>query len=141
LTLIQHATSEMPALVAELLDSAFAADDLETVHIVLDTVDSLKPAQLIPLLDAEATRGRARLMVLEGETDAARQWFRRAIDLFRELETPFFLARAQLEIAELLAAADEDPGAILDEARSTFESLRATPWLERAEALRPAVVS
>jgi ATP/maltotriose-dependent transcriptional regulator MalT len=131
----------MPALVAELLDSAFAAGDLDTVDIVLDAVDSLKPAQLIPLLDAEATRARARLMVVRGETATARQWFRRAIDLFRELETPFFLARPQLEYAELLAAAGEAPGAGLDEAQATFESLGATPWLERARSLQSAVVT
>jgi class 3 adenylate cyclase/tetratricopeptide (TPR) repeat protein len=139
-TLLLHGTCEMPILFAELLDAAFASEDLETVRSLLEHVDSLKPAQLLPLLDAEATRGRARLMVLGEETDTARRWFRRAIDLFRELETPFFLARAELEYAELLAAADEDAGSVLGEAQATFESLRATPWVKRAQALGSAVV-
>src|SRR5579884_1444513 len=85
LGLIPRGTSEMPALVAELLDSAFASDDLDTASTILDAIASLKPAQLLPLLDAEATRGRARLAAHHGDRDAADQHFRRAIGLFREL--------------------------------------------------------
>jgi tetratricopeptide (TPR) repeat protein len=141
LRLVPHGTSEMPMVFAELLDAAFAADDLVTVTTLLDAVDSLKPAQLIPLLDAEATRGRARLLARSGDTEKAEQWFRRAIDIFQELETPFFLARAQLEYAELLGTSGEEEGGALNGARATFESLHATPWLERAQALRPMVAA
>ena len=50
---------------------------------------------------------------------------------------PFYLAVVQLEHAELLAASDraEECGPLLAEARETFEHLRATPWLERLDAL------
>ncbi len=67
LGLIPRSTSEMPGVVAELLDCAFAADDLDTVRTLLDAISSLKPAQLLPLLDAEATRARARLAAYTGD--------------------------------------------------------------------------
>jgi hypothetical protein len=68
--------------------------------------------------------------------------FQRAVGLLSGLESPFSLARAQLESAEVLfAAGDPDATAIRlrDEAARAFEQLRATPWLERAQALRSAV--
>jgi hypothetical protein len=56
---------------------------------------------------------------------------------------PFYLAVVQLEHAELLAASDraEDVGQLLTEAHEAFERLRATPWLERADALDVGVVT
>jgi class 3 adenylate cyclase/tetratricopeptide (TPR) repeat protein len=139
LGLIPRGTSEMPAVVAELVDSAFAAGDLDTVRTLLDAISSLRPAQLLPLLDAEATRARAGLAARTGERDSADQHFRRAVGLFRELDTPFYLARAQLEYAELLVGFRQEPGSLIDEATAIFEALGAQPWLDRARALHPAV--
>jgi class 3 adenylate cyclase/tetratricopeptide (TPR) repeat protein len=141
LALIPRGTSETPALVAELFDSAFAVDDLGTVRTLLGVIGSLKPAELLPLLDAEATRARASLDAHIGDPEAADQHFRRAIGLFRELDTPFYLARAQLEYVELLIGTERDPGSLLDEAIANFEALRAQPWLDRARALNPAVTA
>jgi hypothetical protein len=47
------------------------------------------------------------------------------------------VAVVQLEHAELLAASDraEAGQPLLAEAREIFEQLRATPWLERVDAL------
>jgi hypothetical protein len=57
--------------------------------------------------------------------------------MFRELETPFWLAVALLESAEWLVneGRAEDAKPLLDEARELFERLRATPWLSRVEAV------
>ena len=56
---------------------------------------------------------------------------------------PFYLAATQLEYAAWLCerdrAAETDP--TLAEARETFERLRATPWLDRVDALRPLVAT
>jgi hypothetical protein len=53
---------------------------------------------------------------------------------FRSMSLPFWLVVAQVEQAEALG-----PGraaeALLAEARTTFERLDATPWLERASQL------
>jgi len=94
-------------------------------------VDELAPVQLIPLLDAEATRARALLAACRDDATAAGQWFRRSIDLFRELTTPFCLARAQLQFAELVGDTD-DARAARAEAVGAFERLGAIPWLTRA---------
>jgi hypothetical protein len=65
------------------------------------------------------------------------QKFGEAAAIFREIGMPFYLAVAQLEQAEVLAtsgrAVEAQP--LLAEARETFEQLRATPWLERLDAL------
>jgi hypothetical protein len=139
--LIQGGTSEMPTVFAEAVDCAFAAGDIARVEQLLATVDDLKPAQLTPLLDAEATRARARLAAHRTELETADELFRRAIGLFRELGTPFYLARAQLEYAELRARSGQDGGASTDEALAVFEALAATPWLERARRLEAAVAA
>jgi class 3 adenylate cyclase/tetratricopeptide (TPR) repeat protein len=139
--LVKGGTSEMPPVFAEAIDCAFAAGDIARVEDVLATVDGLTPAQLIPLLDAEAARARGRLAAHRGELEDADELFRRAIGLFRELETPFFLARAQLEYAELLAPSGRDGGALRQEALAVFEALAATPWLKRARRLETAVAA
>ena len=140
----RSAESGVPVLFAEGVDCAFAAGRADVVEELLARVDALKPAQLIPLLDAEAARARARLAAARGEDQLADQWFRRAIDLFTELATPFHLARAQLEYAELLAIAgrpEAEIGRQRDEAAAVFTALRAKPWLARAAALGSRVAA
>jgi tetratricopeptide (TPR) repeat protein len=139
---IEISDSGVPTFFAEGVACAFAAGRPDVVAELLERVDALKPAQLLPLLDAEASRARARLAAHRGEQGAAEQWFRRAIDLFRELATPFPLARAQLEYAELLARTGRPPADVAkprDEAAGVFAELRAEPWLARADALASGV--
>ena len=56
---------------------------------------------------------------------------------------PFYLAVVQLEHAELLVASGraEECEPLLSEAREIFERLRATPWLERLDALGVGAVT
>ncbi len=144
LGVIEIAESGVPTMFAEGVDCAFAAGRTDIVEELLARVDALKPAQLLPLLDAEAARARARLAALRGEDQVAEQWFRRAIDLFTEFATPFHLARAQLEYAELLASTDRPEAEIAkprDEAAALFADLKAEPWLERAAELGSRVAA
>ena len=50
---------------------------------------------------------------------------------------PFYLAVVQLGHAELLVSGGraKESGPLLAEAREIFDHLRATPWLERLDAL------
>jgi hypothetical protein len=68
------------------------------------------------------------------------QLFRHAARVFDEAAAPFHLAVTQLEHAEWLSAQERphDASALLVEARATFESLGATPWVERAASLGAA---
>jgi hypothetical protein len=53
----------------------------------------------------------------------------------RELATPFPMAVTMLDHAEMLPAAGDPAAAepLIADARSVFEELRATPWVDRAE--------
>ncbi len=127
----ERVLSHGPVEFGEAVESAFAAGRPDAVEGLLERIDALAPVQLIPLLDAEALRARALLAAHHGNREDATRWFRRAIDLLRELETPFFLARAQLQYAEFLGDRDEAP-AVRSEAAALFEQLGAAPWLARA---------
>ena len=89
LATIASSFSHTPLEFGEAVECALAADAPEVIAELLARIDELQPVQLIPLLDAEAMRARALLARAGGDDAAATQWFRRAIDLFRELSTPF----------------------------------------------------
>ncbi len=142
LALLKRRSSEFPPLFAEVVECAFAAGEPERVEQLLSVADELEPARRDPLLEAEAIRARARLAAHNGDIEAAAERYSHAIDLFGELETPFYLARAQLEYAELLSEAGrENSGgsALREQAQAVFERLDARPWLERAQGLARGV--
>jgi class 3 adenylate cyclase/tetratricopeptide (TPR) repeat protein len=137
---VDRSLSHAPLEFGEATECAIAADEPDGVRELLTRIDALKPVQLIPMLDAEAMRARAQLAAYGGDVEAAERWFKRSIELFRELATPFFQARAQIQYAELMRGVD-DGGAAREEAASIFEALDATPWLERARSLTSEVVA
>jgi predicted ATPase/class 3 adenylate cyclase len=115
----------------EALEAAAALDDDGKLRELLASLDELRPGELSTLLKALQTRFRARL----AETDADVE-FGTAERLFGELEMAFYVAVTQLEHAEWLTAQSRSGEAepLLDEARETFERLRAAPWLDRVAA-------
>jgi hypothetical protein len=134
----------VPFEFAETVECAFAAGQPEVVEELLERVEALKPAQVAPLLEAEVARARARLAAHAGRADEAERWFKAAVQHLRELGTPFCMARAQLQYAEVLAGTtgrDGEVAALRDEASETFEVLGARPWLDRARALGSAVAA
>jgi tetratricopeptide (TPR) repeat protein len=119
----------------EAIEIALELGDVPGAAERLARLDALPPVKLVPLLDAQRTRLRARLAVQTGDAAEAEVRFKAATAHMRELDLPFHLAVAQVEQAEWLAAdgRSEDAAALVAEARETFERLGATPWLERAE--------
>jgi tetratricopeptide (TPR) repeat protein len=99
--------------------------------------DALGPEQTEPGVRAQTTRFRAQISAAAGDVTRAEESFKVAAASFREYGMPFYLACTQQEHAEWLISvgrADEaEP--LVAEAREVFERLRATPWLERANAL------
>ena len=89
-----------------------------------------------------ALRFRARLAGGDEPTVAERRIPRGCCALPRD-RLPFYLAVVLLEHAELLAASGraEECEPLLAEAREIFERLRATPWLERVDALGVGAVT
>jgi hypothetical protein len=74
----------------------------------------------------------------QGEREQAAELLAQAVDGFRQLQMPYYLAIALVEQAELGA---DDPAPLLAEAHEIFERLGAKPWLERVDAAeRPLTV-
>jgi tetratricopeptide (TPR) repeat protein len=114
----------------EAVEAAFALDDLDKVTELLAEWERMRPVDRTPFLEAHRARFVARLAAIRGDQDAAERGFRRAAEIFRELQMLFYLAVAQLELAELTG-----DDAALAEAREIFERLNAKPWLERLAAV------
>lgn len=114
----------------EALEAAFELGDVDRVQELLSGIDSLRPGERPPLLEAQAQRFHAKLTGDEAG-------FSEAAALLRALSLNFYLAVTLLEHGELTGDVS-----LRAEAREIFEDLRATPWLERVDAVaakRPAV--
>jgi len=74
---LAHPSSEGALMFAEAVDCALAGDQPEAAQALLGQVDSLAPVELLPLLEAEAMRARARLDAFAGAIDGAEQQFTR----------------------------------------------------------------
>ena len=122
------------------LQAAFALGDRAKADELLGLIEQLPPGGLRPLLRALGARFGARRAALDGDATTANAAFLAAADIYREIEVPFELAVVRLEHAEWLAESGRaaEAEALLDEARATFERLRARPWLERVERVELA---
>jgi class 3 adenylate cyclase/tetratricopeptide (TPR) repeat protein len=123
--------------------AALALGDDETVERLITYVAELPPAMRSPLLRAGAARFQGLLAQRRGDLRAADERLAAAERELRAVETPFPLGQVLLERAEVLRALDreDDAGPLIPEARRLFERLRATPWIERADALGSAVAA
>ncbi len=143
-SVLESGTCEAPLFFGEAVECALGAGRAQALQELVGVVDGLPTAQLLPMLDAEAARARALLAAQQGDHATAERWFRRAIELFSEMDTPFSLARVQLQYAEWLSA-QAGPSPAVDElcqdAAARFAELGAKPWLERAGAVRSAVAA
>jgi class 3 adenylate cyclase/tetratricopeptide (TPR) repeat protein len=118
-------------------ESALMSGEIDRAARAVATVEALAPGESSTLTSAAAARFRAALSAAEGDAERAESSFKSAAATFREYGTPFRLACTQLEYAEWLVSQgrEDDAAPLASEARATFEQLRATPWLERADAL------
>jgi class 3 adenylate cyclase/tetratricopeptide (TPR) repeat protein len=116
----------------EAVEAAFALGERERAEALLREVEGLHPGERSQHLNAHDDRFRARLAAGDAE-----ERFRGAVNLFRELGTPFWLAVTLLEHGEWLAAEgrQDEAGPLLAEATGVFEHLGAVPWLERARRI------
>jgi predicted ATPase/class 3 adenylate cyclase len=121
--------------VPQALEAALALGERERAEQLLAKIEALPPGRLAPSLQAQTVRYRARLATQDGEKAKAERGFTTATSIFREYSMPFHLAATLTEQAEWLLADDRAGEAepLLTEARTTFERLQATPWLQRLE--------
>jgi hypothetical protein len=108
----------------------------ETVNL-LALLSNLPPGHVPPFLRAQLARGEGLLAAAEADTPTAEAQFVAALDELRALGYPYWVARAQTDLAGLLI--DDHRAAearvLLDEAIAVLKDLRAMPALERAEDL------
>ena len=107
----------------------------------LDHADALvalladRPRGLVPpLLRAELARARALVAWVRDEPDAVEPGLRSAIDELAALGYPFWLARAQIDLAAWLTerGRSSEAASLVDEAAGALERLGAAPALARA---------
>ena len=123
--------------------AALALGEEETVERLITFVAELPPARRTPLLRSGAARLAGLLAVKHQDLREADQRLAAAVAELRAIEAPFNLGQVLLEHAEVRRALEneEEAAALLGEARSIFEGLRATPWLERVAAAESAVAA
>ena len=123
--------------------AALALGEEETVERLITFVAELPPARRTPLLRSGAARLAGLLAVEHQDLREADQRLAAAVAELRAIEAPFNLGQVLLEHAEVRRALEneEEAAALLGEARSIFEGLRATPWLERVAAAESAVAA
>ena len=120
------------------LEATAALGEPEALEEALARRDPLAPVERTPFVEALYDRFSGRLLALRGDREGADDALRRAVTRLREVQTPFFLATALLDRAEL---GEHDPAPLLAEAREILERLGAKPSLERADALERAVTA
>ena len=102
----------------------------------------MPPGRLPPSTRASIQRFSAAIAIARGETAGVEANLKAAIGLYRgdrpAVPRP---RRAELELAEWLVASNRAGEAtdLLEDARTTFTTLGATPWLERVAAISPVL--
>ncbi len=120
------------------LEAAFVLGEPDAVERLLRIVEESPPGLRPPSLTALADHYRARLA---GADPSADRRFAAARARYAELDMLFYEAVVALEHGQWLAehGRPDEAGALVAEARDTFERLGATPWLDRtAEIPVPA---
>jgi tetratricopeptide (TPR) repeat protein len=119
------------------VDAALALGRLADAEHLLSLVSDRPAGQIPPYLRAQLARGDGLLARERGDTAAAESQLGAAIEEFRSLGFPYWLASAQTDLADLLVHDKrmDEAGSLLDEARATFIRLGAAPALQRADAI------
>jgi tetratricopeptide (TPR) repeat protein len=117
-------------------DEALALGDQAEVTHLLGWLDNYPPGHIPSVLRAERLRISARLLAAQNDPEAGNT-FATAVKAFRELGSPYHLARGLLDYAEYLAATAHDQTAqqLAAEAGTLAERLRAKPLIQQARHL------
>jgi tetratricopeptide (TPR) repeat protein len=120
------------------IDAAVQSVRFDTLAELVGLLADEPPGYVAPFMRAQLARAKALLAAGTGEHASAEAEFTATIERFRALGYPYWLARAQTDLAGWLIGQDrgEEAAGLLDEAIVTFERLGAEPALARARALR-----
>jgi len=123
------------------VEIAIAADDLERARTAVDELAAIVSGYPSPALEAGRRLALGRVLVAEGDAAGAATELRAAIRGWREVGSPYEVARARAVLAAALRAVGNDDDADLElrAALDAFRQLGARVDVEAAErALRDA---
>jgi hypothetical protein len=117
------------------LDAALALGRHDRAEELLELLAAQPRGHTPPFLRTQLIGGRGRLAAARGDHAAAEATLREAVEGYARLAMPYWHARAQTDLAELLGPGGE-ASALLDEAAATLQRLGAAPALDRVLRLR-----
>jgi hypothetical protein len=119
------------------IDAATALGRLADADHLLSLLAERPSGQVPPYLRAQLARGQGLLARAQGNAAAAEAQLGAAIEGFRSLGFPYWLATARTDLAEVLVDEKrvDEASPLLEEARAAFSRLGAAPALQRAEAV------
>ena len=122
----------------EATDAAVLAGRLEEAAQLCRILEETPPGHVGTYLRAHLRRSRGVIGAARGESDGVEEALTDAVDGFRALGYPYWLARAQMDLAAWLIDSGRaaEAGPLLDAATEVFGSLGAAPALARAEELK-----
>jgi hypothetical protein len=130
------ATEDIEDAYAMSIEAAFALGEPAAIDELEALVAALPPARATPLLRAGRARLAAEQAHRRGDPQATERFEDEAIALLRAVDARPLLASALLDRARRHVDADA-----LGEARSIYERLGATRWLESIDQRRGELVS
>jgi tetratricopeptide (TPR) repeat protein len=125
----------------EAVDAALALGRVDRVEGLVELLASQPRRRVPPLLRAELERGQGRLHAAREEHEEVESHLSAAARGFTELGYPFWLSRAQADLAEWMIERGRGPEstALLDEAAAALEELGAEPLLGRVRELQARI--
>jgi class 3 adenylate cyclase/tetratricopeptide (TPR) repeat protein len=122
------------------LEAALELGRIDTAHELLALLSERPADHVPPYLRAQLARGRALVAAAQGEQEDVEAGLSSAIDGFRSLRYPYWLARVQTDLAAWLIeqSRSREAAPFLSEAIAALESLGAAPALARAAQLAVA---
>jgi class 3 adenylate cyclase/tetratricopeptide (TPR) repeat protein len=119
------------------VEFALAAGRVAEAQRLLAQVADTPVALIAPYLRAQLARLRALVSCADGDDSDAEEDLVKAIAGLRAYGAPFYVARAQLDLAELLSRTGRTAASRshAEEAEAAFTQLGAAPWAARAAAI------
>jgi class 3 adenylate cyclase/tetratricopeptide (TPR) repeat protein len=120
------------------IDAAVELGRFDTLADLVALLADEPPGYVAPFMRAQLARAKALLAAGTGEHQSVEGEITAAIERFQALGYPYWLARAQTDLAAWLLGQDRAPEAapLLDDAIATLERLGAAPALAGARELR-----
>jgi len=124
-------------LLPALVEIGLTVGDVESAFQAAEELDAIARAYGTPALEADAAGARGAVQLAQGNAAGALEDLQNAAALWRQVDLPYELAAARLQLAAAYRAlGDLDAATLeLDAARAAFERLGAVPDARRTREL------